>query len=256
MVRRGLRGLIAMLSIAAGAILLMSAVPRAQQAPLPGARDVIDRFLQAAGGADAFKAVRSMRGRGTLSIPAQKLSGEVEVMATRPNKMITRATIPGIGRLEEAFDGKIGWSIDPVSGPALVTGRALIERADESWFDAPLHGPDYVREMTVVGREEFDKRPAYKIKVVLASGTEQSEYFDVETALQIGLEATRETPFGSAPTTTIYRDYRKYGALMLPATQVQRILGIEQVVTFTSYEFDVVPASTFDLPPVIKALIK
>ncbi len=177
-------------------------------------------------------------------------------MTARPNKMITRATISGFGQLEEAFDGKIGWSIDPGTGPALVTGRALTERADESWFDAPLHGADYVRKMTVVGREEFDKRPAYRVDVVLVSGTEQVEFYDVETALQIGMEATREGPFGSAPTTAIYRDYQQYGALKLPATQVQRMLGLEQVVTFTSYEFDVVPATAFDLPPVIKALIK
>jgi hypothetical protein len=256
MFKNGPRGLVRIASSLAAVFLLLSARPGAQQAPLPGAREVIDRFLQASGGADAFKGIRSMRGRGTLAIPAQKMSGDVEIMTARPNKTISRVTIAGIGRLEEGFDGKIGWSLDPVNGPALVVGRALTERADESWFDAPLHGSDYVREMSVVGREEFDKRSAYRVKVVLASGSEQVEFFDVETAMQIGLEATRETPFGSAPTTTVYRDYRKYGALNLPSTQVQRILGIEQVVTFTSYEFNVVPANTFDLPAVIKVLVK
>jgi hypothetical protein len=43
---------------------------------------------------------------------------------------------------------------------------------------------------------------------------------------------------------------------MLPSTQVQRILGIEQVVTFTSYEFNVVPGSAFDVPAAVKPLIK
>ena len=104
-----------------------------------------------------------------------------------------------------------------------------------------------------MGRAELE---AQGIKVVLASGLEQEELFEVETGLQIGLEARRETPFGSAPTTTIFRDFQKYGALMLPTTQVQRILGIEQVVTFASFEFNVVPAGSFDLPPAVKALIK
>ena len=118
------------------------------------------------------------------------------------------------------------------------------------------HDDLLIIEMTVVGRETFDKRPVYRLKVVLKSGTEQEELYDVETGMQIGQEARRESPFGTAPTTTIFRDYRKYGAVKFPAVQVQRVLGIEQVVTFTSYEFDVVPASTFDLPAVIKALIK
>jgi hypothetical protein len=80
--------------------------------------------------------------------------------------------------------------------------------------------------------------------------------FDAETGLLIGVEARRETPFGSAPTTTIHRDYQQHGAIRLPTTQVQRVLGLEQIVTFTSYEFNAVPGNAFDLPAAVKALIK
>ena len=58
------------------------------------------------------------------------------------------------------------------------------------------------------------------------------------------------------PTTTMFRDYQRFGQLTFPAKVVQRLLGIEQVVTFTLYEFDTVPPTMFDFPPVIKALIK
>jgi hypothetical protein len=256
MLTRGFRVPVRVVSAAAALVLACAAGPRAQQASLPSAREILDRSVQAAGGTAAFKAVRSIRARGTVTIPAQKLSGEVEMLAARPNKTLTRATMAGIGQLEEGYNGKIGWSIDPVSGPALIVGRELMDRSDEAWFDAPLHAADFVKSATVVGREDFDRRPAYRLKVVLASGAEQDELFDVDTGLPIGLEARRETPFGSAPTTTIHRDYRKYGALMLPSSQVQRVLGIEQVVTFTSYEFNVVPGNAFDPPPAVKALIK
>jgi hypothetical protein len=240
----------------AAIVLLAAATPRAAQETLPSAQAVVDRSIDAAGGASAFEAIKSIRARGTVSIPSQKMSGEFEMLAARPNKTLTRVTMAGIGSLEEGFDGKVGWSIDPVSGPAVMVGRALADRADEAWFDAPLHAPDFVKSVTMVGREAFDQRPAYRIKVVLVSGGEQEELFDAETGLQIGLEARRETPFGSAPTTTIHRDYQKHGAILLPTTQVERILGIEQVVTFTSYEFNTVPGHAFDLPAAVKALIK
>ena len=222
----------------------------------PSAREIVDRFIREAGGERAFKSIKSIRAKGTLKISQQNMSGEIETMLARPAKMLTRATITGIGKLEEGFDGKVGWSIDPVQGPTLVTGKALLERADSAWFDAALLTPDFVRDMTVVGQETFDKRPAYRVKVVLKSGTEQQELYDVETGMQIGQEATRESPFGSAPTTTIFRDYQRVGPVKFPMVQVQRVLGIEQIVTFTSYEFDVVPSNAFDLPPAIKALIK
>jgi hypothetical protein len=37
---------------------------------------------------------------------------------------------------------------------------------------------------------------------------------------------------------------------------VQSAMGFDQVIRFTSYEYDVVPPSAFELPPAIKALIK
>lgn len=228
----------------------------AAQAPLPNAQQIVAKSVEAMGGAAAFKAVKSMRARGTFALTAQQITGSLEVVSARPNKIVTKIAIAGLGQVEEGYDGKVAWSIDPMSGPALVTGRQLIERADESWFDAPLHAPDYVKEMTVIGREEFDGRDAYRLKVVTASGGEQFEFFDTATGLLIGFEASRATPMGVVPTTGIFRDFQKFGALTFPATLIQRALGLEQVLTFASYEFDTVPASAFDLPAVIKALIK
>jgi len=248
LVRRGL--------LIFAATVLLSAAMRAAQAALPSAREIIDRYLAASGGSKAMLAIKTVRAHGTLAIPSQQMSGSFEMIAMRPNKAIMRATIGGIGQIEEGFDGKVGWSIDPLSGPSLVTGKALGERADESWFDAALHAPDFVRQMTVVGRETMDGRQAYHVKVVLLSGVEQSEYFDVENGLQIAMVATRETPLGPMPSTTMFREYRKFGALTLPVTHVQRVLGAEQVVTLAGYEFDTVQATAFDLPAVIKALIK
>lgn len=228
----------------------------AAQAPLPAAREIIDRYVKATGGTIAFKGISSMRAKGVFTITGQSLSGQLDMMAARPNKLLTRITIDAIGTMEEGFDGKVAWSIDPFRGPALTTGRGLTERADEAWFDALLHGSDHVKEMVVVGKEDFDGRPCYRLKVVSLRGTEQFELFDAATGLQAGFEATRDTPFGLVPTTTFYREYQRFGQLTFPSRVVQKILGQEQVLHFTTYEYDSVPPATFDLPAVIKALIK
>jgi hypothetical protein len=228
----------------------------AQAAALPTAREIIDRYIKETGGTVAFKAIQSMKAKGTFTVTGQAMSGNIEMMAARPNKLLTKISVPGIGAFEEGFDGKVAWSIDPLNGPSLITGRALNEHADEAWFDAPLHGTDHVKDMTVLGKEVFEGRPVYRVKVVSQRGTEQIEFFDVATGLQAGLEATRETPMGTMPTTAVFGDYRRFGQLTFPAKMVQRVFGQEQVVTFSAYEFDSVPASAFDLPAVIKALIK
>jgi hypothetical protein len=111
-----------------------------------------------------------------------------------------------------------------------------------------------VKELTTVARTEFDGKPAYKVKVVFASGSEQFEYYDVASGLQIGLEANRAMPHGVVQTTGILRDYKRFGQLLHAGTQVQRALGFEQVLTISSCEYNVVPSSAFEPPAEIRAL--
>lgn len=222
---------------------------------LPLASDIVARHIEAIGGADAYRAVQSIHVRGRLEIPAQGIIAAFELFTARPARMLYRVTVPGVGRIENAYDGQIGWSLSPISGPELLSGRQLIEAAEDAWFDGPLHEPDRVRELVTLDRTEFDGRPAYKVRVVFRAGHEQIEYFDQETGLQIGSESSRATPQGIVPTVNILRNYQKFGNLLQATTFVQRAMGFEQVVTLTSCEYDQVPTSIFELPPPISALL-
>ena len=118
----------------------------------------------------------------------------------------------------------------------------MAEAADDAWFDGPLHAPGHVRELTTLARTDFDGKPAYKVRVVYGSGSEQIEYFDTNTGLQIGAESARAMPQGVVQSVSILRDYRKFGPLLQASTLVQRALGFEQIVTVTSCEYNVVPS--------------
>ena len=237
-------------------LVLAEAALSGQTAPLPSARDLVTRHVAAIGGESAFKAIKSMHVRGRFEITGQSISADFEQLAARPDKLLLRADIPGVGHTEQGYDGKVGWSIDPQTGPKLLKGRELDETIADADFDAPLHIPERIKELTTLARAQFDGREAYKVKVVLVSGVEQDEYFDAETGLEIGWDARRETQLGVLPTTAILRDYRKFGAIMQPTTLVQKTLFIEQVLHVTSVEYDHVPGDAFAMPPPIRALIK
>jgi hypothetical protein len=229
-----------------------------QESALPAGRALVDKHVAAIGGASAVRLVQSVRARGTVEIPAQAISGTVEVLTARPDRTLVRAEIPGLGRIERGYDGKVGWSIDPVTGASLVTGQELTELIDESSFDDALHLPDRVKELTTIEQTTFDDRPAYKVKVVLHSGTEQFEYFDVETGMLIGTEGTREMPGGgSMPRVGTLRDYKRFGAIMHPTVIVEHlpVLGFEQIVRLQTVDYDVVPPDAFALPAEVKVLI-
>lgn len=255
MFRRFDGALVRFLPVVAAAALLAPVV-QAQNAPLPAAKDVIAKYVKAIGGEAAFKAIKTIRLRGQLSLPAQGLSGDIEIIAARPAKMRQRVTIAPIGTIEQGFDGKNGWSLNPLAGPALQTGRELSETKDDATFDGQLYGPELVKSMTVEGRQAFEGVDAYKIKMVFHSGSIQTTYFAVATGLLVGNESERATPQGVIPVVHIIRGWKEFGPLMQPSSIVERGMQLESSITVTSIEFDNVKDSEFDPPAEVKALIK
>lgn len=228
---------------------------RAQEA-LPKAADLLAKMADALGGRDAFKAVKSIRARGTFEMPSQNLTGTVEIVQARPAQVRLTVAIQGIGTVENGCDGKIGWTMDPMSGPALMQGKALTDAISEAQFDAAFYNPDYVKSATTLEKTKFGDRPAYKLSVTTTFNSENTIYLDAETYFPIGQDKVAETPMGAVPTTTSAGEFKKFGQFMQPTVLVQSAMGFDQVIRITSYEYNVVPDSAFELPPAIKALIK
>ena len=230
--------------------------PVSAQDALPKATDLLAKYVAAIGGADAIKAIKSIHARGTFEMPAQNITGSVEMFQARPSMMRMTIDIQGIGQADQASDGKIAWSVDPMSGPSLLAGKALADARSEALFDGQLFGPDFVKEATTLEKTKYGVRPAYKIKVLTTFDTERTIYIDAESFLMLGTESISETQMGPMPTTQSTGDYKKFGALLQPTTLVQTAMGFDQIVRITSVEFDTVPASAFEPPPAVKALIK
>jgi hypothetical protein len=242
--------------LAAPLLLTPMALASQQPAPLPSGREVVERHVAAIGGERAFRSVKSMRLRGRFEISGQNITAEFEELAARPDRLLMRADIAGVGHTEQGCDGKICWTIDPQTGPRLLKDRENDEAKADADFDGPLHLPEHVTQLTTVGRVDFDGHSAYRVKVALPSGVEQDEYFDTQSGLELGWEAKRSTQLGVVPTTAILRDYKKFGPIMQPTTLVQKALFIEQILHVTSVEYDVATPSVFEPPPQIKALLK
>jgi hypothetical protein len=189
-------------------------------------------------------------------MPAQGMTGTFEMIQARPSLSKLTIEIGGVGSIEQGSDGKNAWTIDPMSGPSLLTGKALADAKGEAMFDAQLFGPDFVKSATTLEKTKFGDRAAYKIKLVTVFDSERTMYVDAETYFVIGSESVQESPMGPMPSTGSTGDYKKFGALMQPTTIVQSAMGFDQIVRVTSYEYDVVPMSAFEPPAAIKALIK
>jgi hypothetical protein len=61
---------------------------------------------------------------------------------------------------------------------------------------------------------------------------------------------------GAVTATQIQADYKKFGDMLVPTTLKQNAMGVEQVFTFTTFEYDKVDPVVFQPPAAVKALIK
>ena len=232
-----------------------SAAAPKSTAPLPEARTLLDRYAKAVGGRDALAKHSSMHQTAVLEFAGAGIKADLHIFTAKPNRMLTRMTIPGMGDISRGYDGTTGWSIEPTSGPMILGGKQLDQMRIESDFMGMMHDPkNYVSTQTV-GLVDFEGKPAYEVRLVRAGADTATEYFDPQTGLMVGLVRSTESAMGRMTVTGTVADYKPFGGLLLPTHLTQRLAtGQQMSVTVSAVEFDAVPANTFELPAPIKAL--
>jgi len=224
-------------------------------AALPDARTIIDRHVQAIGGRAAILAHKSMHARGTLSVPSSGISGPVDVYGLAPDRVLVKASIQGIGEIADGYDGVHAWTINPMMGPSLKTGKEFEQTKLDADFYSELRDPKKYTLKTLE-KTTFDGRDCYKVSVKRTDGSEDFDFYDVATGLRAGSINTRETQMGTMTVSNTETGYKKFGKLTQATVLTQKVMGLEQKITLDSVEYDTVDPSMFEPPAVIKALIK
>lgn len=227
----------------------------AQDAP-PSGREVINRFIEAIGGRDAVLAQGGRHIFMKLEIPAQGMSGDLEVYTQPPNKMLATVSIAGIGEMRQGFDGTTGWMMNPMVGPMVMDSLQLQQMRQNADAYSYLYPDEMIASLETVGTETFEGATCYNVKVTTTWGESYNEFFDTTTGLQVGSRRQQESPMGSMESTTIVSDYRDLDGLKAPFKTVVRTMGVDQVLTVDSAKVVTVPDSVFALPPEIRVLLE
>ena len=148
------------------------------------------------------------------------MSGKIETFHAKPNKFLQRMTLPGIGDIEEGFDGTVGWSMSPLTGPTLLDGQAArAAQVRRRLLSRSCKPTDRYASMTTVEKTTFEGRPVYKIQLVKKDGDEDIEFYDVETGLKAGSRRRRANHrWGPCRARRRSSDYKKFGTLLQPTT--------------------------------------
>ena len=154
------------------------------------ADELISKNIQAKGGMDAIKAIKTVRMAGRLDA-AGGFTGRVGQENMRPNLLRETFSLQGMTAVQ-AYDGSTAWQIQPFGGhkdPQLMGEDDVRDLLIDSDFDGPL--VDYKAKGNAVeylGHDTLDGDDVLRLKVTLKNGDIVYYYLDPDTFLEIRTE--------------------------------------------------------------------
>jgi len=217
------------------------------------ADEIIAKNIQARGGADKLKSVKSIKSTATMAMgPGMEAPGVL--IQKRENLARLEFTIQGLTAVQ-AYDGKNAWQVMPFMGkkdPELMSADEAKEIEETADMDGPLM--DYKskgHQVELLGKEKVEGTDAYKLKVSLKNGDVQTVYIDADSFLEIK-EETKRTVRGSEQVfESAIGDYKEVGGIIFPFAVESGVKGSsqKQKLTITKLELNVAADdSIFKMP--------
>jgi photosynthetic reaction center cytochrome c subunit len=191
-----------------------------EQAPgAPSAEQVLDKYIQALGGAQRVGSLTSLVAKGTYQGYDDPEKRSVELFAKAPGQRTTIVHTPG-GDSTSVYDGRSGW----VTAPETVTPVPVIPLTggdlDGAKVDADLCFPAGIKKTLSEWRVGFpttiDDRHVQVVQGTSAWGSPVKLYFDATSGLLLRQVRYTNVPVGRVPTQIDYADYRDVSGVKIP----------------------------------------
>lgn len=240
--------------LATGAVAVFPVVSAAQGDPsLPAAKDLIARYSKEVGG-DAWKSHKSARMKATMDMPGVG-NANLEVLQVFPNVVVTNMDIPGMGTVKSGFDGNVAWSINPMTGPQLLSGEMAEQAKEQADPEVTSGMSKNIVSAETVEKTTMDGKECYKVKKVWKSGRESYDCYAVDDGLLIATSTKAASPMGEIEVTQYQRDYKDFDGVKRPTTIATEQMGVQTSMKILSWEWDNVDPKEMELPAEIQALV-
>ena len=188
----------------------------------PSAGRILDKYIQALGGAQRLAGLTSFVATGT-AVTYGELGGNADftILAKAPNQRTTQITYkdhPERGTSIWSFDGRTGWMKTPrgLLGEYELVGSEL----DGTRLEAQLSFPGQIKQVLDNWRGAATRSIGDRdFLAVQGSGPRNflaTLYFDPATGLLARVVRLGPSPIGRMPTQIDYADYRDVGGVKFP----------------------------------------
>jgi outer membrane lipoprotein-sorting protein len=215
--------------------------------------EILDKNAAARGGWDKLRALKAYKMTGKMAMGGG-MEAPFIMIKSRPENVRMEFTVQGMTGIQ-AYDGTTGWMVMPFMGkkdPETMTGDMLKDVKEQADFDGPM--VDYKKKgntVELLGKEEIEGTPAYKLKLTTKAGDETIIYVDADSFLEIKMQAKRKIQGQEMETETSLGNYQEFNGMLFPMSIEMKPKGAPsgQTITISKIEIDpAVDAQLFGMP--------
>jgi len=219
--------------------------------------DVMGMYYKAHGGLDKLKAVTAVKMSGKLFVPAQGLELPTVRWQKAPDKLRVETVIQD-KKVIQGFDGRTTWWLNPMIAPGvqeMPREQAALFREQAEFADPLAAYKEKGYALELLGREDLDGKPAFKLKLTKADGKEIYFYLDAESGAALKSSLAGKDGDVSSAIEIIYSDHRLVEGRLVPFAIENRSGGKTQArLVLDTVVFDPVMGDALFAMPAEKAV--
>jgi outer membrane lipoprotein-sorting protein len=165
----------------------------------------------------------------------------MEMWMKNPNKIKTVTNMNGQDMIS-VFDGVNGYQINPMTGSTVATAMTPEQVKQTQNNNVFLnYMENYLKngQLSLVGEEKVNEKPAFKIKANLEGGNTINIFIDKESYLMVKTSATINQGGTTITADSYMTDYADNNGVFLPMKTTTSAGGMEFVITFTKVEVNI-----------------
>jgi len=189
----------------------------------PTLDQILDKYLQALGGAQRVAAITSVTGKGSYRAYDDFELSPLDLYAKAPDQRTTIQHSP-YGDMTITYDGKNAW----MAAPRDIRPFPVVQYSGGNLYgariDAILEFPGRLKEALTnwrVGPESsVDDQDVQIVQATTTNGFLVKLYFDIKTGLLLRSVRYSDSPVGRVPVRVDYSDYRAVSGVKVPFKRV------------------------------------
>lgn len=200
--------------------------------------EIVKKY-SAANKQDKISSLSTIRISAKMSMMGMDLP--MEMWMKNPDKIKTVTNVNG-QEIISVFDGTKGYSVNPMTGsstPIEMTPEEIKQTQNNNMFRNYME--NYLKEgkLTLLGEEDVNGKPAYKIKADLDGGNSSLMFIDKESYLLTKTSATVNQNGMTMNIDSYPSDYKEFEGLVLPMKTTSSAQGMDMTIVFDKVEVNV-----------------